>query len=134
MWNPLSWVMEIAALVAIALSSGGHHGPDWHDFLGIILLLFVNSAIGFHQERITENAIKALMLSLVPKVGVKHDGNWSKIESTSLVPGDIISFKIGETVPADCRLTEAVNISIDEVSLTGESLPQRKNVGDQCFS
>jgi H+-transporting ATPase len=131
MWNPLAWVMEIAALVAIASSDGG---PDWPDFLGIILLLFVNSAIGFHQERITENAINILMDSLVPKVRVKRDGNWSKIESTSLVPGDIISFTIGDIVPADCRLTDAINVSIDEASFTGESLPQRKNVGDQCFS
>ena len=44
MWNPLSWVMEGAALVAIALSNGGGLPPDWQDFVGIVLLLIINSA------------------------------------------------------------------------------------------
>jgi H+-transporting ATPase len=51
-----------------------------------------------------------------------------------LVPGDVIAFKIGDIVPADCRLYEAINVSIDQAALTGESLPQSKAVGDQCFS
>ena len=46
----------------------------------------------------------------------------------------MIAFKIGDVVPADSRLTEAVNVSIDHAALTGESLPQSKKAGDQCFS
>ena len=46
----------------------------------------------------------------------------------------MISFKIGDAVPADCRLTESINVSIDQAALTGESLPQSKKLGDQCFS
>lgn len=134
MWNPLSWVMEGAALVAIALSNGEGQPPDWQDFVGIVLLLFINSAIGFYEERNAGNAVKALMDSLAPKAKVKRDGNWSEIESAGLVPGDMVSFKIGDIVPADCRLTEAINVSIDQAALTGESLPQSKKVGDQCFS
>ncbi|KXN87326.1 ATPase 6, plasma membrane-type [Leucoagaricus sp. SymC.cos] len=134
MWNPLSWVMEAAALVAIALSNGEHRAPDWQDFVGIVFLLFVNSSIGFYEERNAGNAVKALMDSLAPKAKVKRDGQWSEIESADLVPGDMISFKIGDIVPADCRLTEAVNVSIDQAALTGESLPQSKKLGDQCFS
>jgi H+-transporting ATPase len=134
MWNPLSWVMEAAALVAIALSNGGGKPPDWPDFVGIVLLLLINSAIGFYEERNAGNAVKALMDSLAPKAKVKRDGKWQEIESADLVPGDMISFKIGDIVPADCRLTEAINISIDQAALTGESLPQNKKTGDQCFS
>ncbi|KAF5378809.1 hypothetical protein D9615_006998 [Tricholomella constricta] len=134
MWNPLSWVMEGAALVAIALSNGEHRAPDWQDFVGIVLLLFVNSTIGFYEERNAGNAVKALMESLAPKAKVKRDGQWSEIESSELVPGDMISFKIGDIVPADCRLTEAINVSIDQAALTGESLPSSKKLGDQCFS
>jgi H+-transporting ATPase len=51
-----------------------------------------------------------------------------------LVPLAQVSFKIGDIVPADCRLTEAINVSIDQAALTGESLPQSKKLGDQCFS
>ncbi|KAG7094907.1 hypothetical protein E1B28_005713 [Marasmius oreades] len=134
MWNPLSWVMEAAALVAIALSNGEGRAPDWPDFVGIVLLLFINSAIGFYEERNAGNAVKALMDSLAPKAKVKRGGNWSEIESADLVPGDMVSFKIGDIVPADCRLTEAINVSIDQAALTGESLPQSKKTGDQCFS
>ncbi|CAG7850029.1 Plasma membrane ATPase 1; AltName: Full=Proton pump 1 [Serendipita indica DSM 11827] len=134
MWNPLSWVMEAAALVAIALSNGESRPPDWPDFVGIVLLLLVNSAIGFYEEHNAGNAVKALMDSLAPKAKVKRDGSWKEIESADLVPGDMISFKIGDIVPADCRLTEAINVSIDQAALTGESLPQSKKTGDQCFS
>src|SRR5271155_1247886 len=96
MWNPLSWVIEAAALVAIVLSNGQHRPLDWHDFVGIVLLLFINSSIGFYEERNIGNAVKALMDSLAPKAKVKRDGNWSEIESAGLVPGDLISFKIGD--------------------------------------
>ena len=134
MWNPLSWVMEAAALVAIVVSNGEGMPPDWEDFIGIVCLLFANSLIGFYEERNAGNAVKALMDSLAPKAKVKRAGQWREIESSYLVPGDMISFKIGDIVPADCRLTEAINISIDQAALTGESLPQSKKTGDQCFS
>ena len=126
--------MEAAALVAIVLSNGDGTPPDWEDFVGIICLLFINSAIGFYEEHNAGNAVKALMDSLAPKAKVKRDGQWSEIESSGLVPGDMVAFKIGDIVPADCRLLEAVNVSIDQAALTGESLPQSKKVGDQCFS
>lgn len=134
MWNPLSWVMEGAALVAIALSNGQGQPPDWEDFVGIVLLLFINSAIGFYEERSAGNAVKALMESLAPKAKAKRDGEWKEIDSADLVPGDVISFKIGDIVPADCRLYDAINVTCDQAALTGESLPSSKHAGDQCFS
>ena len=45
MWNPLSWVMEAAAIMAIALTNGGGKPPDWQDFVGIVFLLLLNSSI-----------------------------------------------------------------------------------------
>ena len=90
--------MEAAALVAIILSNGQHRPLDWQDFVGIVLLLFINSSIGFYEEHNAGNAVKALMDSLAPKAKVKRDGNWSEIESAGLVPGDLISFKIGDIV------------------------------------
>ena len=50
MWNLLLWIMEAAALVAIALSDGGGCVPKWGDFVGIILLLLTDLAIGFYEE------------------------------------------------------------------------------------
>lgn len=126
--------MEGAALVAIALSNGGGLPPDWQDFVGIVLLLIINSAIGFYEERSAGSAVKALMESLAPKAKCRRDGKWAEIDSADLVPGDVISFKIGDIVPADCRLFDAINVSIDQAGLTGESLPVEKAVGHQCFS
>ena len=91
MWNPLSWVMEAAAIVAIALSNGGGKPPNWPDFVGIVLLLLINSTIGFYEERNAGNAVKALMDSLAPKAKVKRDGQWKEIESADLVPVRVIS-------------------------------------------
>ncbi|KAL1916782.1 uncharacterized protein VTP21DRAFT_5486 [Calcarisporiella thermophila] len=134
MWNPLSWVMEAAAVVAIALSNGEGKPPDWEDFVGIILLLIGNSIIGFIEERRAGSAVKALMDSLAPQAKVKRDGGWKTMEAAELVPGDIISVKLGDVVPADARLIKAVNVSIDQAALTGESLPVSKEIDDEIFS
>ena len=114
MWNPLPWVMEAAPLVAIALSNGGGP-PDWQDFVGIVTLLLINSSIDFYEERGAGNAVKTLINSLAPKARVRHDGKWADIEPGQFVPGDMVAFKIGDVVPADCRLNEAVNLSIDQL-------------------
>lgn len=105
MWNPLSWVMEIAAVVAIAVSNGGGKPPDWEDFLGIVLLLLLNATISYIEERNAGNAMKALQDSLAPEAKVKREGEWKVIEAADLVPGDLISLKIGDVVPADGRVT-----------------------------
>lgn len=104
MWNPLSWVMEAAALVSIALSNGDNRPPDYPDFIGIVLLLLANATIGFMEERQAGNAVKALMESLAPECKVKRDGQWSTMEAAELVPGDVVSIKLGDVIPADGRL------------------------------
>ncbi|ONK69630.1 uncharacterized protein A4U43_C05F25050 [Asparagus officinalis] len=71
MWNPLSWVMEMAAIMAIALANGGGRKPDWQDFVGIIVLLVVNSTISFIEENNAGNAAAALMAGLAPKTKVR---------------------------------------------------------------
>jgi hypothetical protein len=78
MWNPLSWVMEAAAIMAIALAHGGENirgkkmGIDYNDFVGIMLLLIINSTISFIEENNAGNAAAALMARLAPKAKVKH--------------------------------------------------------------
>ncbi|KAJ2551768.1 hypothetical protein EV175_003570, partial [Coemansia sp. RSA 1933] len=134
MWNPLSWVMEAAALVAIVLSNGQGQAPDWQDFIGIILLLIINSCIGFYEERGAGKAVEALMAALAPQCKVKRDGNWETMEAANLVPGDVISIGIGDIVPADSRMIVANNVKIDQAALTGESLPVGKEHGDEVFS
>ncbi|KAM6554017.1 hypothetical protein CsatB_014779 [Cannabis sativa] len=134
MWNPLSWVMEAAALMAIVLANGDGRPPDWQDFVGIVCLLVINSTISFIEENNAGNAAAALMAGLAPKTKVLRDGKWSEQEAAILVPGDIISIKLGDIVPADARLLEGDPLKIDQSALTGESLPVTKSPGDEVFS
>ncbi|GMQ09184.1 hypothetical protein CsSME_00052655 [Camellia sinensis var. sinensis] len=134
MWNPLSWVMECAAIMAIVLANGGGKPPDWQDFVGIVSLLIINSTISFIEENNAGNAASALMAGLAPKTKVLRDGKWGEQDAAILVPGDIVSIKLGDIVPADARLLEGDPLKIDQSALTGESLPVTKNTGDEVFS
>uniref|UniRef100_A0A0D9X5Q5 Plasma membrane ATPase n=1 Tax=Leersia perrieri TaxID=77586 RepID=A0A0D9X5Q5_9ORYZ len=136
MWNPLSWVMEVAAIMAIALANGGGQPPDWQDFVGIILLLILNSTISYWEETNAGSAAEALMQRLAPQAKVLRDGKWGEIDAAVLVPGDVISIKLGDIVPADARLLDEGGdpIKIDQSALTGESLPVTKNPGDSVYS
>lgn len=134
MWNPLSWVMEAAAIMAIALANGQGKPPDWQDFLGIMVLLVINSTISFIEENNAGNAAAALMARLAPKTKVLRDGKWQEMDASILVPGDIVSIKLGDIVPADARLLEGDPLKIDQSALTGESLPVTKNPGDEVYS
>ncbi|XP_073150062.1 ATPase 8, plasma membrane-type-like [Henckelia pumila] len=134
MWNPLSWVMECAAIMAIVLANGGGKPPDWQDFVGIIVLLIINSTISFIEENNAGNAAAALMAGLAPKTKVLRDGAWSEQDAAILVPGDLISVKLGDIIPADARLLEGDPLKIDQSALTGESLPVTKHPGDGVYS
>eukprot|EP01018_Ginkgo_biloba_P010991 Gb_14669 [translate_table: standard] len=89
MWNPLSWVMEAAAIMAIVLTNDGT---------------------------------------------VLRDGQWIEEDAAMLVPGDIISIKLGNIIPADARLLEGDPLKIDQSALTGESMPVNKRPGDEVYS
>ncbi|WCJ25826.1 Plasma membrane ATPase [Euphorbia peplus] len=134
MWNPLSWVMEAAALMALALAHGGGESVDYHDFIGIMALLIINSTISFIEENNAGNAAAALMARLAPKAKVLRDGVWAEIDASVLVPGDIVSIKLGDIIPADARLLEGDPLKIDQSALTGESLPVTKNPGAGVYS
>ena len=89
--------------------------PDWYDFLGIVLLLLVNSTISFIEENNAGNAAAALMARLAPKAKALRDGTWMEIDACELVPGDMISVKLGDIIPADARLMEGDALKIDQV-------------------
>ena len=97
MWNPLSWAMEVAAIIAIALL-------DYADFCLIIALLFLNATISFVEESNADKAIKALTAALAPKCKCLRNGTVETMESIELVPGDIVVVRLGEIVPADIKL------------------------------
>ena len=117
--------------VAVILSGIVRH---WPDFFIILLLLFANATIGFWEERQAGNAIEALKAKLAIKAWVKRDGKWVTPPAKDLVPGDVIRLRLGDIVPADARLLDGDEISVDQSALTGESLPAAKRSGEAVFS
>ncbi|XP_063934471.1 uncharacterized protein LOC135146240 [Zophobas morio] len=130
LWNPLSWSMEIAAILSIILL-------DYVDFILIFGLLFLNAIIGYHEETSAGNAIAVLTSTLSPKAKVLRNGEVLTREAANLVPGDIIFVRLGDVIPADCKILEQSNsepLVIDQAALTGESLPVKKSSGQVVFS
>ncbi|KAL3688996.1 hypothetical protein R1sor_015305 [Riccia sorocarpa] len=134
MWNPLSWVMELAALMALVLDNGGGLLPDWQDFAGITVLLLINSTVSYIEEQNAGQAAAALMQALAPKAKMLRDGAYKEDDASLIVPGDIITVKLGDIIPADCRLLEGDPLSVDQSALTGESVAVTKKPGDEVFS
>jgi H+-transporting ATPase len=126
-WGPIPWMIE----VAVVLSGIVRH---WPDFFIILLLLVANATVGFWEERQAGNAIDALKARLAIKARVKRDGKWVTPPARELVPGDAIRLRLGDIVPADARLLDGDEISVDQSALTGESLPATRKSGDAVFS
>ncbi|SNZ06426.1 Ca2+-transporting ATPase [Persephonella hydrogeniphila] len=114
-------ILLIAAGIAFAIGEVG-------DALTILAIVVLNGILGFVQEWKAEKAIEALQKMLSPKAKVIRDGKQIEIDSKYIVPGDIVVLQIGDKVPADLRLIEAVNLKADESPLTGESVPVHKSV------
>ena len=126
-WGPIPWMIE----VAVVLSGVVRH---WPDFFIILVLLISNAAVGFFEERQAGNAIEALKARLAVKARVKRDGTWITPPARELVPGDVIRLRLGDIVPADARLLDGDEVSLDQSALTGESLPASRKSGDAVFS
>ena len=126
-WGPIPWMIE----AAVILSAAARH---WPDFGIILVLLFANAVVGFWEEHEAGNAIAALKATLAIKARVKRDGKWVDPAARELVPGDAIRLRLGDIVPADARLLDGDEISVDQSALTGESLPATRKSGDAVFS
>ncbi len=119
--DALILILLVAAGISFAIGEMG-------DALTILAIVILNGILGFVQEFKAEKAIEALQRMLSPKCRVIRAGKEREIDAVELVPGDIVLLEIGDRVPADLRLIEAVNLKVDESPLTGESVPVAKTV------
>jgi len=113
-------LLIVAALVSALLG-------DTIEAAAIMAIVVLNAVLGIVQERRAEEALAALKQLAAPEAHVLRDGRRQTIPARELVPGDIVFLEAGNYVPADIRLLEAVNLRIEEASLTGESVPVQKN-------
>jgi Ca2+-transporting ATPase len=123
LWNQLASMVVLLLLVAalVALLLG-----DIIEAGAIAVVLLVNTAIGFFVDLRARRAMDAIMNLVVPRATVVRDGRSQLIESSDVVPGDIVELNAGQSVPADGRLVEAIELRTDEAALTGESMPISK--------
>ena len=114
--SPLVYILVFAGLVTLFLH-------EFADSVVIFAAVFLNTVLGFYQERKAEKTLVALHSLLAPKTKVVRDGKRERIDAADLVPGDLVILTIGARVPADGILVEATDFSINEAILTGESMP-----------
>lgn len=119
--SPIVLLLVIAAGLSFAFK-------EWLDGFAIIAVLLINGVIGFFMEWQADRAMNSLKkLASVP-AKVVRDGRTIEIDRSEVVPGDVIFLEAGDMVPADARLSDAVQVQVDESALTGESVPVEKQL------
>ena len=119
--NILVLILVGATLMSLALG-------ETVDAAVIIAIVIAISFLGFFQEHRAERALEALKKMAALTATVIRGGVESEIPARELVPGDLVMLSVGDKVPADTRLIEAINLRVDESPLTGESVPSEKSV------
>lgn len=114
----------VLVLLAATLISGLL--GEYLDAVAIMVIVLINGFLGFLQENKAEKSLQALKNLSAPQVTVLREGEWQKINSKEVVPGDIIRFASGDRIGADMRIIVANNLEIEESALTGESIPAPK--------
>ncbi len=118
-------ILLIAAVLSLTLAIV--EGDGFIEPVVVFAVIVMNTALAVTQERSAENALEALSTLSSPVCRVLRDGKVHELDPAQLVPGDIILLKTGDLVPADARLLSSESFSVDESSLTGESVPAEKD-------
>lgn len=117
--NPLIFVLFVSIIAFLYL-----------EFISeaviVIIIIFLSVFVGFLQEWKAENIIKKLKKLLIPNAHVFVEGKFKEVDSRFLVPGDIVIVEAGMKVPADLRVIDSKELTVDESVLTGESFPVEK--------
>src|SRR6186713_2669979 len=124
LWEQLNNFVVILLIVASVVSA---LLGDYVEASAIMAIVVLNAILGIVQERRAEEALAALKKLAAPDAQVLRDGHRVSVPAYELVPGDLVFLEAGNFIPADIRLLEAVNLRIEEASLTGESLAVQKN-------
>ncbi len=118
--DPMVLILLGAAAVSLVLG-------ETKSVVAIMAIVTLNALLGVSQEWRAERAMAALKKMAAPAVRVRRDGKEQDITPDTLVPGDIVLLEAGSIVPADGRILEEANLSIQEASLTGESVAVEKS-------
>ncbi|MFN7927605.1 MAG: HAD-IC family P-type ATPase [Blastocatellia bacterium] len=115
-------VALLGAAAVVALATG-----DVLDAAAILVVLVINSLVGFLTEWQAGRALEALRREAVTTARVRREGHEITLPAEELVPGDIVILNAGDHVPADARIIEAASLRVEESALTGESTTTEKS-------
>ncbi len=118
-------VLIIAAIISAIV--GVQNGEGFTDTIIIMIVIICNAIIGVAQESKAEKSLEALKKLSSHTAKTVRDGKLNVLQSRELVPGDVVIIETGDYIPADCRIVEAINLKVQEASLTGESVPVEKD-------
>lgn len=118
--NPLVIVLIASMLILSYLE-------HYLEAIIVFAIVILGAVLGFLQEWKAESIMRELRKFLIPKALVFSEGSLVEIDSKLIVPGDIIIVEAGMKVPADSRIIESKELTVDESTLTGESFPVEKN-------
>jgi P-type Ca2+ transporter type 2C len=120
--NPMNIMLLIVCVASFAIAQVA---------TGVVVLGLVtfNVVMGTAQEMKARASVEALAKLQVPHARVRRSGQVEAIESTKLVPGDIVLLEAGDVVPADGRILSSATLELQEAALTGESAPIPKGAG-----
>lgn len=118
--NAVVYLLTAAAILAFIFG-------DTAEGIAILVVLVINTIIGFWMEYKAQKSMKALKRMDKIQAKVLRNEKKIKIDAIEIVPGDILLVESGDLIPADGRILEATELSVDESSLTGESVPVAKN-------
>ena len=119
----LIWVLIVAAAVMAFVG----HTIDAGVIAGVVIFITI---FGFLQDYRAEQSIQALKEMSTTYALVRRGGEKTEIDAVNVVPGDVIFVESGDIVPADARLIDESNLSVDEAALTGESVGVSKEIGE----
>ena len=117
---------SVVALLAAAMLLSVFFG-ELRQAAAILVVLAINTAIGFWTERKAVRSMEALRQLGSHAARVRRDKRVALIPAHELVPGDVVLFEAGDIVPADLRLSDAAGLAVDKSALTGESVPVEKS-------
>lgn len=125
--DALVLLLVAAAVISCAVWVAERDTSLPYEGLVIIAIVLLNATLGLVQEGRAEKALAALRAMAAPEANVLRDGEERRLATRELVPGDVLIINEGDTVSADARLVDVVELQTLEASLTGESLPVLKS-------
>lgn len=117
----LSQFKDVMILILLSAAIVSGIVGDLKDTIVILIIVVLNAVIGFIQEYRAEKAMQALKQMAAMQAKALRDGKLKWVPASLLVPGDIVLLEAGDSIPADIRISESVNLKVEEAALTGES-------------